>query len=364
MSDDKKPITTHPPPTGTGPAGGEPVKQTPPARDPAAEAAALAQLEAELLGGDQPSRPSNVAKPEAKAEAKPVEAKHAEPAKPLVTGGAPVSKELGKPIVKAPVVQFENVTKSYGNFTAIKNVSFAIPDYPGRGEFVSILGPSGCGKSTVIRMIAGLLPQFPQTSGRVLVDGKPINGPGPDRGMVFQDYTSFDNRSVLDNVAFGLECRGMDKAERTDRARLWISKVGLSIKNDADKYPHQLSGGMRQRVAIARTLILEPRIILMDEPFGALDPPTRSRMQDNLVKLWREQSPTIFFITHSIEEAVFLGDHILLFSNSPGTILKEIRVPPPDRPSIEMQRDPKFIEVVQGIRETIDHLESSNRAGD
>jgi NitT/TauT family transport system ATP-binding protein len=358
--DDKKPLSTHPPGSGTGPAGGAPVKQTPVARDPQAEAAALAALEAELLGGDVKVAPQPAAAKLPEPAAKPVEA----PRAPAVTGGAPISKELGKPIVKAPVVQFENVTKSYGDFTAIKNVSFAIPDYPGRGEFVSILGPSGCGKSTVIRLIAGLLPQFPQTSGRVLIDGKAIHGPGPDRGMVFQDYTSFDNRTVLENVAFGLECRGMAKSERLDRARLWISKVGLSIKNDADKFPHQLSGGMRQRVAIARTLILEPRIILMDEPFGALDPPTRSRMQDNLVKLWREQSPTIFFITHSIEEAVFLGDHILLFSNSPGTVLKEIRVPPPDRPSIEMQRDPKFIEVVMGIRETIDHLESSNRAGD
>ncbi len=277
-------------------------------------------------------------------------------------------EELGAPLEKPPVVEFRNVTKVYGSgsdaFTAIKNVNFAIKDYPGRGEFVSILGPSGCGKSTVIRMIAGLLPQFPQSSGQVLIDGQPIKGPGPDRGMVFQDYTSFDNRSVLDNVAFGLECRGVPKSERLDRARHWIAKVGLSISKDSDKYPHQLSGGMRQRVAIARTLILEPRIILMDEPFGALDPPTRSRMQDNLVKLWREQSPTIFFITHSIEEAVFLGDHILMFSNSPGTVLKEIRVPPPDRPSIEMQKDPKFVEVVMGIRETIDRLESSSRAGD
>jgi NitT/TauT family transport system ATP-binding protein len=265
---------------------------------------------------------------------------------------------------KPPVVTFDKVTKRYGNFTAIRDVSFTIPDYPGRGEFVSILGPSGCGKSTVIRMIAGLTPQYPQTSGTMLIDGKPVTGPGPDRGMVFQDYTSFDNRSVLENVAFGLECRGVAKDERLDRARVWINKVGLSNKKDADKYPHQLSGGMRQRVAIARTLILEPRIILMDEPFGALDPPTRTRMQDNLVALWREQSPTVFFITHSIEEAVFLGDHILLFSNSPGTILKEIRVPPPDRPSLEMQREPKFIEQVREIREIIDRLESSTRAGD
>ena len=413
--------------TGTGPAGGAAKTPTPPTRDPAAEAAALAALEAE----DAPSKVSAIPEPKAPAPSPSIEIKPVAP--------------LGKPLAKAPVVLFDKVTKIYGKggsaFTAIKDVSFEIPDYPGRGEFVSILGPSGCGKSTVIRMIAGLLPQFPQTSGRVLIDGKPVKGPGPDRGMVFQDYTSFDNRTVLDNVAFGLECRGLTRTiasvsrkqtvaqytthaahdfsrgmkiaiqglgdatfngtfeiaatpapnvftvqqqgadghrgeggtvtvpklsakERQDRAKYWIEKVGLSVKRDADKYPHQLSGGMRQRVAIARTLILEPRIILMDEPFGALDPPTRSRMQDNLVALWREQSPTIFFITHSIEEAVFLGDHILMFSTSPGTVLEQIRVPPPDRPSIVMQRDPKFIEIVLGLREKIDHLESSQRAGD
>ena len=285
---------------------------------------------------------------------------------PVVTGGM---KPLAPaPANKVPVVEFVGVTKTYDKggapFTAIKNVTFSIPDHPGRGEFVGILGPSGCGKSTVIRLIAGLAPQFPQTSGKVLVDGKPVTGPGADRGMVFQDYTSFDNRTVLDNIAFGLECRGMDRSERTDRAKLWIDKVGLSVKSDAYKFPHELSGGMRQRVAIARTLILEPRIILMDEPFGALDPPTRTRMQDNLVALWREQSPTVFFITHSVEEAVYLGDHVLIFSTSPGTILKEIRLPPPDRPALEAQRDPKFQETVWGIRDIIEKLESSNRAGD
>ncbi len=409
--------------TGTGPAGGSATTPTPPARDPAAEAAALAERQAE----DSPAKVSSIPEPQAPViEVKPVTPRD-------------------KPLTKPPVVLFDKVTKTYGKgasaFTAIKDVSFEIPDYPGRGEFVSILGPSGCGKSTVIRLIAGLLPQFPQTSGRVLIDGKPVKGPGPDRGMVFQDYTSFDNRTVLENVAFGLECRGITRhiasvsrkqtvaqytthtahdfsrgmkiaiqgigdasfngsfeiaatpapnvftvqqqgpdghhgeggtvtvpklsaSQRADRAKYWIEKVGLSVKRDADKYPHQLSGGMRQRVAIARTLILEPRIILMDEPFGALDPPTRSRMQDNLVALWREQSPTIFFITHSIEEAVFLGDHILMFSTSPGTVLEQIHVPPPDRPSIVMQRDPKFIEIVLGLREKIDHLESSQRAGD
>ncbi|MBP6836392.1 MAG: ABC transporter ATP-binding protein [Kofleriaceae bacterium] len=353
--DDDKPAAPAPAPTGAA-APAAPV-------DPAAAAAALAAFEAELAGeAAAPAAPAAPAPSAPSAPAAPLPAKAS--AAPRVEAGAGVGmKELG-PAKPLPVVMFDRVTKRYGDFTAIKDVSFKIDDHPGRGEFVSILGPSGCGKSTVIRLIAGLTPQFPHSSGRILVDGHPIEGPGPDRGMVFQDYTSFDNRSVLDNVAFGLECRGVGTSERLDRARHWIHKVGLSVRNDADKYPHELSGGMRQRVAIARTLILEPRIILMDEPFGALDPPTRARMQDNLVELWRDQSPTIFFITHSIEEAVYLGDHILIFSNSPGTVLKELRVPPPDRPSTVMQRDPKFLEVVFGIRDIIDKLESSKRAGD
>ncbi len=393
-SDGKGPLTPEP---TTGPAVDAPVAPppagmtpspaptadvaapapAPPPRDLEAEAEALAAFEMEEASvasgapapkakaptpAPAPASPSPTAAAAPAAAASPAAAKG-----PSIGGGTPVMKPLA-PAAPVPVVSFQGVTKRYGDspdsFTAIKDVTFAIPDHPGRGEFVSILGPSGCGKSTVIRLIAGLMPQFPQTSGTILIDGKPITGPGSDRGMVFQDYTSFDHRTVLDNVAFGLECRGVGKEERHDLARQWISKVGLSVKNDADKHPHELSGGMRQRVAIARTLILKPRIILMDEPFGALDPPTRSKMQDNLVALWREQSPTIFFITHSIEEAVFLGDHILIFSNSPGTVLKEVRVPPPDRPALETQRQPKFQEIVWGIRETIEKLESSKRAGD
>jgi NitT/TauT family transport system ATP-binding protein len=268
------------------------------------------------------------------------------------------------PATPLPAVQFEKVTKKFGNFTAIKDVSFTVEDHPGRGEFVCILGPSGCGKSTVIRLVAGLMPHFPQTSGVVKVAGKPIGGPGADRGMVFQDYTSFDNRSVLENIEFGLECRGMAKGERRDLARLWIQKVGLSVSKDADKYPSELSGGMRQRVAIARTLVLQPKIILMDEPFGALDPPTRTRMQDMMVTLCREQAPTIFFITHSIEEAVYLADHLLIFSGSPGTVLKEMKLEPPTRPALEEQHDKAFIDTVFEIRGLIEKLESSNRAGD
>jgi NitT/TauT family transport system ATP-binding protein len=265
----------------------------------------------------------------------------------------------------APVVLFDRVTKTYDNgFTAIKNVSFVVEDIPNKMEFVTILGPSGCGKSTVLRLIAGLTPQHPATSGAVLVQGKPVIAPGSDRGMVFQDYSSFDNRTVEENVAFGLECRGVAAGERHERAREWIKKVGLDVDRDADKFPHQLSGGMRQRVAIARTLILNPRIILMDEPFGALDPATRLRMQDLLVSLSREAQATVFFVTHSIEEAVYLGDRTYVFSSCPGTILKELAVPPPDFPAKEMQRQPRFMEIVFQIRDMIESLESSTRAGD
>ncbi len=262
------------------------------------------------------------------------------------------------------VVEFRNVTKRFGDLTVIRDVTFAVPDLPGIGEFVTILGPSGCGKSTVLRLIAGLPPQHPTTEGTVHVANAPVGGPGADRGMVFQDYTSFDNRTVEDNVAFGLECRGVGASDRREQARTWIEKVGLDVKRDAHKYPSQLSGGMRQRVAIARTLILRPRIILMDEPFGALDPATRLHMQELLNKLWREAEATVFFVTHSIEEAVYLGDRVYLFSSSPGTILREIPVPKSDRPPREMLREKAFIDLVDDIRDTIDTLQSSTRAGD
>ena len=262
------------------------------------------------------------------------------------------------------IVEFRQVAKRFGDLTVIRDVTFAVRDLPGTGEFVTILGPSGCGKSTVLRLIAGLSPHHPATEGEVHVAGAPVTGPGADRGMVFQDYTAFDNRTVEDNVAFGLECRGMGARERREQARTWIEKVGLDVKKDAQKYPGQLSGGMRQRVAIARTLILRPRIILMDEPFGALDPATRLHMQELLNKLWREAEATVFFVTHSIEEAVYLGDRVYVFSSAPGTILREIAVPKSDRPPREMQRDHRFVELVADIRDTVDTLQASTRAGD
>ena len=263
-----------------------------------------------------------------------------------------------------PVVQFTDVSKTYENgLTAIRAITFTVEDHPDKGEFVSILGPSGSGKSTILRLIAGLRPQHPASTGTVLVAGAPVTGPGSDRGMVFQDYTAFDHRSVVDNVAFGLECQGVPAGERREQALEWVKRVGLNVDRDAEKYPHELSGGMRQRVAIARSLILKPRIILMDEPFGALDPATRFNMQDLLVKLWHDLKATVFFVTHSIEEAVYLGDRVYVLSPAPGTILKQVPVPPPDRPAKEMQREPAFMEVVYGIGNALEQLEVKAATG-
>jgi NitT/TauT family transport system ATP-binding protein len=275
-----------------------------------------------------------------------------------------VSEPAAAPRQSANIVDFHRVTKRFGQLTVIRDVTFSVPDLPSKGEFIAILGPSGCGKSTVLRLIAGLRPQHPPTEGTVLVGGQPVVCPGSDRSMVFQDYTSFDNRTVEDNVAFGLECRGVPVADRRALAREWIAKVGLDVARDAAKYPAELSGGMRQRVAIARTLILSPRIILMDEPFGALDPTTRLHMQALLVDLWKEAQATVFFVTHSIEEAIYLGDRVYVFSSAPGTILREMVVPPPDRPPKEMLRDPSFVDRVCEIRDLMDNLATSTRAGD
>jgi len=273
-----------------------------------------------------------------------------------------MSDEL--PIDRPAAVDFRGVTKIYGEgtlreYTAIRDVSFTIPDLPDHGEISSFLGPSGCGKSTVLRLVAGLEPQHPPTSGAVEVLGREVVGPGADRGMVFQDYTSFDNRTVLDNVVFGLECRGVARRQREAEGREWIERVGLDAVSDARKYPHELSGGMRQRVAIARTLILRPRIILMDEPFGALDPATRLDMQDLLVKLWREVQATVLFVTHSVEEAVYLGDRVFVMATTPGRIAGDIRIPPAAAPARETQSEPWFHEQVHRLAEQIEQIEAA-----
>jgi NitT/TauT family transport system ATP-binding protein len=261
-------------------------------------------------------------------------------------------------------VAFRGVTKVYGEgtnrqYTAISAVSFTIPDVPDHGEISSFLGPSGCGKSTVLRLVAGLAPQHPPTLGTVTVLGHEVRGPSADRGMVFQDYTSFDNRTVLDNVTFGLECRGEPRRRREAEGREWIAKVGLDPRRDAGKYPHELSGGMRQRVAIARTLILRPRLILMDEPFGALDPATRLDMQDLLVRLWRDVQATVLFVTHSVEEAVYLGDRVIVMATTPGRIVGDFRMPPASAPARQTQSEPWFHEQVHKLQEQIEQIEAA-----
>ncbi len=259
------------------------------------------------------------------------------------------------------LVTFRHVTKTFGEGraakTAIEDVSFVVHDLPGKGELVTLVGPSGCGKSTVLRILAGLAPHFPPTSGEVLVFGKPVTGPGADRGLVDQKYSLLPHLTVLDNVAFGLMLRGSGRAERREKAMEWVRKVEL--EGSEAKYPCELSGGMQQRVAIAATLVLEPRILLMDEPFGALDPKIRLRMQELLVKLWAEQEGTVFFVTHSVEEAVYLGDRVYRMVAGPGRLVEELRVPRLEEPVAVMRRKPWFSDLV---RELLRRLEEDSPA--
>ncbi len=202
-------------------------------------------------------------------------------------------------------VSLEAVTKQFGDFVAVNEVSFTVSE----GEFICVVGPSGCGKTTVLRLIAGLVPP---TRGSILISGTPISGPGSDRGMVFQDYALFPWRTVRDNVAFGLEIKRLPKEVQAEYVDRYLRLVGLS--DFASSYPRELSGGMKQRVAIARVLANEPEVVLADEPFGALDATTRRQMQDELLNIWESERRTVVFVTHSVEEAIFLADRIVLLS--------------------------------------------------
>ncbi len=229
-----------------------------------------------------------------------------------------------------------------GETEALRDINFKVR----RREFVCVIGPSGCGKSTLIRILAGL---ESHSAGDVLLDDKPVSGPGRDRGMVFQGYSLFPWLTVKKNVMFGPEISGFshDSAER--EARLWLDVVGLS--KFADAYPHELSGGMRQRVAIARALVNQPRILLMDEPFGALDAQTRAKMQTHLLEIWRNLDITILFITHDLDEAIYLADRVLVLKAHPGEVQEVIEVPVP-RPRLPGQfSSPEF-------RATKDRLEA------
>jgi len=210
-----------------------------------------------------------------------------------------------------------------GNRTeAVRDVSFDILDKPDTGEIVVFLGPSGCGKSTILKAVAGLLPP---TEGEVLVDGELVTGVGRDRGMVFQAYTSFGWLTVRENVEYGLRLQGTPKSERRKISDEILKEVGLA--DFADRYPKDLSGGMKQRVAIARTLVNKPRVVLMDEPFGALDPQTRWGMQSLLLEISRAENNTILFVTHDVSEAVYLADTIYVLSSRPARILHQVNVP-------------------------------------
>jgi NitT/TauT family transport system ATP-binding protein len=205
-------------------------------------------------------------------------------------------------------------TRGAGDVTAIERIDLQVAD----GEFVSVLGPSGCGKSTFLFMVAGF--EAP-TGGRISVAGEPVTRPGPDRGVVFQEYALFPWLTVLDNVAYGLREQGMDRREREEIARRYVAQVGL--EGFADRRPHELSGGMRQRVALARVLAIRPHILLMDEPFGALDEQTRFLLQEALLRIWERERKTVIFVTHSLEEAVFLSDRVVVMTARPGRV-KEI----------------------------------------
>ncbi|MGM4901930.1 ABC transporter ATP-binding protein [Tardiphaga sp. 866_E4_N2_1] len=215
-------------------------------------------------------------------------------------------------------------------------------------DFVTILGPSGCGKSTLLRMVAGL---DTPTTGRIMLDGKAITGPGADRGMVFQSYTLFPWLTVSENISFGLRERGVSQRERNDIAKQWLEKVGLT--SFANHFPKQLSGGMQQRTAIARALANDPKILLLDEPFGALDNQTRALMQELLLGIWERERKTVIFVTHDIEEAVFLASRTVVMSARPGRIKADIPVDLPHPRHYTIKTSPAFSDLKARLTEEI-----------
>lgn len=262
---------------------------------------------------------------------------------------APSVRERFEKIRRRPIVlSVRNLKKSFGpaghEHVVFDHVSLDIH----RREFITIIGPSGCGKSTFIRIAAGL---DEATAGEMLLNGKEIHGPGPDRGMVFQGYTLFPWRTVKQNVMFGLEIQGHSSSEAEAEARQWLEMVGLSRFEES--YPHELSGGMKQRVAIARALANNPQILIMDEPFGALDALTRCKMQSYLLQIWKRVDATILFITHDLDEAIYLSDRILVLGVNPGGVREVIENPVP-RPRTQAQYlSPEFLALKARLDELI-----------
>ncbi|HTM10520.1 MAG TPA: ABC transporter ATP-binding protein [Verrucomicrobiae bacterium] len=242
-------------------------------------------------------------------------------------------------------VFFEQNDPRRPGLVALHNVSFSVRNK----EFVCLLGPSGCGKTTLIRIIAGLIRA---DRGEIRVNGKPVTAPGRDRCMVFQQFGLLPWRTVLGNVEFGLEIEGMGRAEREKIAREYLALVGLS--GFESYYPHQISGGMQQRVGIARALSKKPDILLMDEPFGAVDAQTREQLQEELLKIWNKTDTTVIFVTHSIDESIYLSDRVIIMQSRPGRIKEEVKIDLP-RPRWEgdVKADPRFAELRAQVRESL-----------
>ncbi len=239
------------------------------------------------------------------------------------------------------VVEVRGICKKYGETEALRNIDL---DFP-RGKLTTLLGPSGCGKTTLLKIIAGLIEP---TSGGVRVNGRTVAGPGPERAFVFQDFALMPWATVMRNVAFGLELKGMGKAERQSIARKYIAEVGLS--GFEDKYPHELSGGMRQRVGLARAFAVNAEVLLLDEPFSAVDEQNRRKFQEDLLRLVEKERKTFIFVTHSIEEAVYVSDRIVLLSRRPGRVSQIIE------PKIDRTASPDAIRRDQGYLDTVEEI--------
>lgn len=257
----------------------------------------------------------------------------------------------------APLIQVGAITHQYRptrgrSVVALQDVSLSVD----RQEFVALLGPSGCGKSTLLYLIGGFLPIG---EGEIMVAGKPVAGPGPDRGIVFQHFALFPWKTVMGNVLYGLERQGIPRGERRHRAETFIDMVGLD--GFEDSYPAQLSGGMKQRAAIARTLAFDPDILLMDEPFGALDAQTRSLMQSELLAIWEKTRKTVIFVTHDVQEAVYLAQRVVVMSARPGTIKAEV-VTDFDKNDPGLLRSPHFTAKVDEIWQLV-HDEAVKASG-
>ena len=251
------------------------------------------------------------------------------------------------------LVEIQGVSKSFHKtvkentteIRALSDVSLSVRE----NEFVSIIGPSGCGKTTLLKMIDGLIPY---DSGRIVINGKRVTAPGPDRAVVFQSFALLPWRTVLANVEFSLELRQMSKEERAKTARDYLQRVGLA--EFENHYPHELSGGMQQRAGLARALAVNPAILLMDEPFGAVDAQTRQLLQEELLELWQRERKTVIFVTHSMDEAVYLSDRVVVMTPRPGKVAEILDVPlPRPRVSEQVRRHAKFVDLTNYIWESL-----------